>query len=123
MPPVDKEYGCQAAYEDAKGCIGTLEQQFKVSEKSVGAFMRSRIANQRYDGPKGVRGHIVELVNLTENFKEAKPTMSDELLSQIILNSLPSSFDSFIITYNQREEKWFMNEIFTNCDQEERRMR
>lgn len=54
---------------------------------------------------------------------EAKLTMLDELLSQMVLNSLPSSFGSFIITYNQRKEKWSINEIITKCDQEEKRMR
>lgn len=81
------------SYEDAKSCIDVLEQQFKVSAKSIGASLWSRLANLRYDGSKGVREHIVEIVNLAEKLKEAKMTMSNELLSQIILNSLPSSFD------------------------------
>ena len=58
------------------------------------------ISNLRYDGPQGVREHIVEMVNLAENSKKAKMTMSYELLRQIVLNSLPSTFEPFVIEYN-----------------------
>ena len=46
--------------------------------------MYSQLVNLRYDGSKGVRKHIVEMANLVEKLKEAKMTMSDELLSQIV---------------------------------------
>lgn len=110
------------SYTDVKGCMEALEQHLQVSEKFVGATMWNRLANMRYNGSKGVREHIVEMVNLTKKLKEVNMTMADELLSQIALDSLSSSFDPFIIAYNPKKQKWSINEINVKCNQEEKMM-
>ena len=75
MPVIDKGY--------------TIAQQFKVSEKSVEHLCGGWLANPRHDGFKGVR---------VAKLNEAKMTMSDELMNQIVLNSLSSLVDPFVIS-------------------------
>ena len=40
----------------------------------------------------------------------------------LILNSLPSQYGPFKISYNTHKEKWSINELLTMCVQEEGRL-
>ena len=69
------------------------------------------LTTKQYDGVSGVREHIMEMNNLTEQLKSMNMVISEPFLVQFILNPLPSQFNPFKITYNTQKDKWTMNEL------------
>ncbi|KAL0302705.1 UNVERIFIED_CONTAM: hypothetical protein Scaly_3024100 [Sesamum calycinum] len=47
-----------------------------------------------------VQEHRVKMVSLMEKLKDLKPDLEKETYIDVILQSLPPSFDSFIVNYN-----------------------
>lgn len=55
--------------------------------------------------------------------KALKLQLSDDILVHSALNSLPSHFSPFKISYNNtQKEKWTLNELIAQCVQEEERL-
>ena len=48
--------------------------------------------------------------------------MSKSFLVHFILNTLPSEYGPFRISYNTHEDKWSINELMTMCVQKEERL-
>ncbi|XP_070043917.1 uncharacterized protein [Nicotiana tomentosiformis] len=107
----------------AREFLASIEQQFKVSDKtSVGTLMEI-LTTKTYDGTRGVREHIIEMANMAEQLKAMDITISESFLVQFVLNSLPSQFGPFKISYKTNMNKWTVDELIAMCVQEEKRLK
>ena len=76
----------------------------------------------KFNGTKGVREHIMEMRDIATQLKSLEIEMSESFLIHFILNSFPSEYGPFKISYNTHKEKWSINELLTMCVQEEGRL-
>ena len=57
--------------------------------------------------------------NIVVRLKTLEMTVNENFLVQFILNSLPSEFGSFQMSYNTMKDKWNMHELHSMLVQEE----
>ncbi|XP_059316304.1 uncharacterized protein LOC132067172 [Lycium ferocissimum] len=107
----------------AREFLASIERQFMASDKPLIGTLMEMFTTKKYNGTSGVREHIVEMVNMAEQLKSMDMTISESFLVQFVLNSLPSQFGPFKISYNTNKEKWTMDELIVMCVQEEERLK
>ncbi|KAF7811714.1 Retrovirus-related Pol polyprotein from transposon TNT 1-94 [Senna tora] len=73
----------------------------------------------KYTGTKAVREHIMQMQDIVAQLKSLDIEITNSFLVLLILNSLPSRFERFKITYNTHNENWSINELLSMCVQEE----
>ena len=76
----------------------------------------------KFNDTKGVPEHIMEMRGIAAQLKSLEIKMFEYFLVHFILNSLPSEYEPFNISYNTHKEKWSINELLTMCVQEEGRL-
>ena len=76
----------------------------------------------KFNDTKGVHEHIMEMRDIAIQLKSLEIEMSESFFIHFILNSLPTEFGPFNISYNTHKEKWSINELLTMCVQEEERL-
>ncbi|KAL6318078.1 hypothetical protein AAG906_035223 [Vitis piasezkii] len=64
----------------------------------------------------------MEMRDIVAQLKSLEIKMFESFLVHFILNSLPSEYGSFKISYNTHKEKWSIKELLTMCVQEEGRL-
>ncbi|XP_050920015.1 uncharacterized protein LOC127137610 [Lathyrus oleraceus] len=64
----------------------------------------------------------MKMHDISAQLKKLEVNMSDSFLVHYILNSLPSKYEPFKISYNTHKDKWSINELMTMCVQEEERL-
>ena len=57
----------------------------------------------------------MEMRDIVVQLKSLEIEMSESFLVHFILNSLPSEYGPFKISYNIHKEKWSINELLTMC--------
>lgn len=107
----------------AREFLASVEQQFKASDKPLIGMLMEIFTTKKYNGTSGVREHIMEMDDMAEQLKSMDMTISESFLVQFVLNSLPSQFGPFKISYNTNKEKWTMDELIVMCVQEEERLK
>jgi gag-polypeptide of LTR copia-type len=77
-------------------------------------------------GPKPYKGnikeYILEMTHMVLKLRVIKLDVSDDMLVVMILNSLPSKFEHFLVSYNYQNKKWTVNELISHCVHEEERL-
>ena len=76
-----------------------------------------------YKGKENIREYIIEMSNLITRFKALKLELSEDIFVYLVLISLPTQFSLFKITYNIQKEKWTLNELIAQCEQEKERLK
>ena len=76
----------------------------------------------KFNDTKGVHEHIMEMRDIVVQLKSLEIEMSESFFIHFILNSLPTEYGPFNISYNTHKEKWSINELLTMCVQEEGRL-
>jgi hypothetical protein len=61
----------------------------------------------------------MEMRGMSVQLKFLEVDISESFLVHFILNSLPSKYTPFKISYNTHKDKWSMNELLTMCVQED----
>ena len=64
----------------------------------------------------------MEMRDIAIQLKSLEIEMSESFFIHFILNSLPTEYGPFKISYNTHKEKWSINELLTMCVQEEGRL-
>ena len=106
---------------DAKGFLKQISDRFATNEKVETSTTLSKLVSMRYKGKGNIREYIMEMSNLVTKLRGLKLELSDDFLVHLILNSLPTQFDQFKVSYNTQKEKWSLNELIAQCVQEEER--
>ena len=76
----------------------------------------------KFNDTKGVHEHIMEMRDIAIQLKSLEIEMSESFFIHFILNSLPTEYGPFKISYNAHKEKWSISELLTMCVQEEGRL-
>ncbi|KAF7822949.1 Retrovirus-related Pol polyprotein from transposon TNT 1-94 [Senna tora] len=108
-------------------CIATSSLSFgETSEKIIlssdnykASTLIAQLSSMKYTGTKAVREHIMQMQDIVAQLKSLDIEITDSFLVLLILNSLPSRFGRFKITYNTHNENWSINELLSMCVQEE----
>ncbi|KAF7839432.1 Retrovirus-related Pol polyprotein from transposon TNT 1-94 [Senna tora] len=108
-------------------CIATSSLSFgETSEKIIlssdnykASTSIAQLSSMKYTGTKAVREHIMQMRDIVAQLKSLDIEITDSFLVLLILNSLPSRFGRFKITYNTHNENWPINELLSMCVQEE----
>ena len=80
------------------------------------------MCSMKFNDTKGVHEHIMEMRDIAIQLKSLEIEMSESFFIHFILNSLPTEYGPFNISYNTHKEKWSINELLTMCVQEEGRL-
>ncbi|KAF7812734.1 putative RNA-directed DNA polymerase [Senna tora] len=108
--------------EKVKDYMQAIDEQFASSDKSLTSTLMAQLSSMKYTGTKAVREHIMQMRDIAAQLKSLDIEITDSFLVHLILNSLPSQFGPFKITYNTQKEKWSVNELLSMCVQEEGRL-
>jgi hypothetical protein len=65
----------------------------------------------------------MEMRDMAAQLKSLEIDISESFLVHFILNSLPSEYVPFKISYNTHKDKWSINELLTMCVKEEERLK
>jgi gag-polypeptide of LTR copia-type len=100
-----------------------LEQSFVRNEKAEIGILLNKLCTMKYNGRSNVREYILEMMNTVSKLKAHKLDISEDMLVYLSLNSLPTSFGQFKVSYNCQKESWTVNEFISHCVQEEERLK
>lgn len=64
----------------------------------------------------------MKMSNFVMRLRALKLQLFEDILGHLALNSLPTQFSQFKISYNTNKEKWTLNELIAQCVQEEDRL-
>ncbi|KAL0415523.1 UNVERIFIED_CONTAM: hypothetical protein Slati_3384200 [Sesamum latifolium] len=99
-----------------------IDDQFVSLDKALAITLIMRFTSQKLTGLNGVREHIMQMRDIAAQLKSLEVEMSESFLVHYILNTLPTQYAPFKISYNTHKDKWSINELMTMCVQEERRL-
>ncbi|KAF7810492.1 Retrovirus-related Pol polyprotein from transposon TNT 1-94 [Senna tora] len=108
--------------EKFKDYVKPIDEQFASLDKTLTSTLMAQLSSMKYTGTKVVCEHIMQMRDIAAQLKSLNIEIIDSFLVQLILNSLPSQFGPFKITYNTQKEKWSINELLPMCAQEEGRL-
>jgi len=77
----------------------------------------------KFDGSHTMHEHVIEMTNITTRLKTLGMTVNENFLIQFILNSLPSEYSPFQMSYNTMKDKWNVHELHNILVQEETRLK
>ncbi|KAK9923755.1 hypothetical protein M0R45_032155 [Rubus argutus] len=109
--------------ELATDFMEAIAAKFKESEKAEVARLTKEFNSLKYSGSGGVRGHILELININSRLREMFMGVKDEQIVHHALDTLPSSFSQLRTSYNAQKENWTLDELISICVDEENRIK
>ena len=80
--------------------LKAIDDQFAKSVKSLASTLIIQFSTLRLIGVKGVRDHIMCMMDITAQLKNLEVTISESFLVQYILCTLPPQYSPFKISYN-----------------------
>ncbi|KAL4325263.1 hypothetical protein GQ457_11G002710 [Hibiscus cannabinus] len=110
-------------YKNVQDLLVAIAKQFQTSQKSLASTLIMKFTSLKLTTVKGVRDHTNKMRDLAARLKALEVEMSDSFLVHYILNTLPSQYGPFKISYNTYKDKWSIDELLTMCDQEEGRLK
>lgn len=83
-----------------KNYRNATEQQFETSAKALASTLMSKLSSINFKDTKVIHEHIMEMTDIVAQLKSLEIDISEFLLVHFILNSLPSEYGPFRISYN-----------------------
>jgi len=71
----------------------------------------SILTTMKFDDSRTMHDHVIEMTNVAARLKTLGMAVNENFFVQFILNSLPSEYDSFQMSYNTLKHKWNMHEL------------
>jgi gag-polypeptide of LTR copia-type len=81
-----------------------FEQRFVRNEKTEIGILLNKLCTMKYNYRSNVREHIFEMMNTASKLKAHNLDISEDMLVYLSLNSLPTSFGQFKVSYNCQKE-------------------
>ncbi|CAM8903028.1 unnamed protein product [Rhodiola kirilowii] len=103
----------------AKVYLAEFEKHFVENDKVKTSELLANLISMKYSCKDNVSEHIMEMSQLASKLKALKLELSENLLVNLVLISLPSEYSQFRISYNCQREKWTLNEVISFCVEEE----
>ena len=106
-----------------KELMGAIDEQFVSSDKAQASTLMAKLCSMRLKGTQNVRGHIMEMRDVSAQLKALDVDFSESFLVHFILTSLPADYTTFKVSYMTHKEKWSVNELLNMCVQEDGRLK
>ena len=74
--------------------MGLVGERSQTTYKSLARKMINTLTTMKLDGSRTMHEHIIEMTNIVARLKTLGMTVNENFLIQLILNSLPSEYDS-----------------------------
>jgi hypothetical protein len=100
-----------------------IEEQFVISDKALASTLMKKLSSKTFDKSRSVREHIMEIRDMAAQLKSLEVDIFESFLVHFILNSLPTEYTPFKISYNTHKDKWSVNELLTMFVQKEERLK
>ena len=98
-----------------KELMGAIDEQFVSSDKAQASTLMAKLCSMRLKGTQNVRGHIMEMRDVSAQLKALDVDFSESFLVHFILTSLPADYTAFKVSYMTHKEKWSVNELLNMC--------
>jgi len=99
--------------ESAKKFMGLVGERSQTADKSVAGTLMSTLTTMKFDGSRTMNELVIEMTNIATRLKTLGMTVNENFLVQFILNSLPSEYGPFQMSYNTMKDKWNVHELHT----------
>ena len=80
--------------DSAKEFMRLVGEHSQTADKSFAGTLMSTLIIMKFDGSRTMHEHVIEMTNIATNLKTLGMTVNENFLIQLILNSLPSEYDS-----------------------------
>ena len=104
---------------NAKDFLDKLEKCFAKNDKAETSTLLQHLISMKYNGKGNIREYITEVSHIFSKLKGIKLKLSEDLLVNLVLISLPVQYSQFKVSYNFKKEKWTLNELISYLVQEE----
>ncbi|KAL0420676.1 UNVERIFIED_CONTAM: hypothetical protein Slati_3090500 [Sesamum latifolium] len=94
---IQKQYD---RHDDVQSIMLRMSQIYAVSDRHIRYAATKVFFGTKMIEGSSVQEHGVKMLSLLEKLKELKADLAKETYIDVILQSLPPSFDSFIVNYN-----------------------
>ena len=91
-------------HEKVQDLLKAIDDQFAKSVKSLASTLIIQFSTLRLTGVKGMRDHIMCMMDIVAQLKNLEVTISESFLVQYILCTLPPQYIPFKISYNTHKE-------------------
>jgi len=105
--------------ESAKGFMGLVGEFSHSIDKSLPETLMSILITMKFDDSRTMHQHVIEITNIATRFKTLRMTVNENFLVKFILNSFPSEYGPFQMSYNTMKDKWNVHELHNMLVQEE----
>ena len=85
--------------------MGFVGEHSQTDDKSLAETLMSTLTTMKFYGSHTMHD-VIDMINIATRVKTLGMVVQDNFLVQFILNSLPSKYISFQITYNTMNDKW-----------------
>jgi hypothetical protein len=82
-----------------------IKEQFVSSNKALASNLMQKPSSKTFDRSRSVREHVMEMRDMATQLKSLEVDISDFFLVHFILNSLPTEYTPFKISYNTHKDK------------------
>lgn len=114
----DSVRGAVPDEDKAKAFLEAVGQKFKESENAEATSLMHSFTNLKYDELKGVRVHILKLIEIASKLNRLDVPVPEAFLVHHALHSLPPKFEQLQVAYNTQKESWDLNELISICSNE-----
>ncbi|CAM8925663.1 unnamed protein product [Rhodiola kirilowii] len=104
--------------------LAKFEKRFVENDKAKKTSeLLTNLLSRKYSDKGNIKMHVMEMSHLDSELKALKLELSENLLVQLMLISLPAKYSQFRISYNCQWEKWTLNELISFCVGEEKMLK
>jgi len=97
--------------DNAKELMGLVGECSQKIDKSIIGTLMNTLTTMKFDDSRIMHEHVIEMTNITERLKTLGMVVNENFLIQFILNSLPSKYGPFQMSYNTIKDKWSVHEL------------
>nr|KYP32060.1 Retrovirus-related Pol polyprotein from transposon TNT 1-94 [Cajanus cajan] len=97
--------------ESAKEFMGFTGERSQTANKSLVGILMSTLTTIKFDGSRTMHEHVIEMTNIVAGLKSLGMAVNENFLVQFILNSLPTEYGPFQMSYNTMKDKWNVHEL------------
>ena len=97
--------------DNAKELMGLVGECSQKIDKSIIGTLMNTLTTMKFDDSRIMHEHVIEMTNITERLKTLGMVVNENFLIQFILNSLPSKYGPFQMSYNTMKHKRNVHEL------------
>ncbi|KAM1436647.1 hypothetical protein ACFX2I_044434 [Malus domestica] len=108
-------------HELAVDYLNAIEKKFKESQKVEISQYMAMLTTYKIEGTGSIRDHIMKMIDAAKKLNTLDVNIGEKQLVFMILQALPSKYSQLKVSYNTQDKSWDIDELITQCVQEETR--